>query len=359
MIPRVDERDRLLERLRNAGCSSATIEQAAAEGRLPTLAVELALGGPERHTLTRVARESGLAPDFLRELMQAVGRPNPAPREKVYTDEDIEFARVVHRFAEAGLPREGLLEVARVASVGMAGMAGAVQRVAGDALLKPKDSPFAVGLRYADAAEHLVPLVAHQLDYHFRAHLRDGLRRQLITDAELEEGRLTGTTDVAVAFADLVDYTKLGERLAPEDVGQIAGRLTRLSVSATRRPVQLVKTIGDAAMFVSPDPDALLRTAARLVTAIEAEGEEFPSVRVGAAFGPATTRSADWFGATVNVASRVTQIARPGHLYATEALQERAPDRPWRRKRKRSLRGVEGRVRLFALDGERLAELAG
>jgi len=52
----------------------------------------------------------------------------------------------------------------------------------------------------------------------------------------------------------------------------------------------------------------------------------------------------------VNVASRVSGIARPGQIFATQALQEQTPDRPWRRKRKRSLRGVEGRTRIYALD---------
>ena len=183
-----------------------------------------------------MARESGLSTAFVRELMQAAGRPIPAPRERVYSDEDVRFARIVGRFIETGLPPEGLLEVARITSLAMANTAGAVRRLAGDALLQPGDSEHAVGLRYAAAAEELVPLMASQLDYHFRMHLRDGIHRQLVTEAELQAGRLVGTRDVAVAFADLVDYTKLGERLAPEDVGRIAGRLAQLAVQAIAAP---------------------------------------------------------------------------------------------------------------------------
>ena len=62
------DRDRLLARLRAAGVDDEEIERAAAEERLPTLAVELALGGAGRHSLSHVAREAGLAPRFLREL---------------------------------------------------------------------------------------------------------------------------------------------------------------------------------------------------------------------------------------------------------------------------------------------------
>lgn len=355
----IEDHERLVSRLRRAGVDQEEIERAEEEGRAPTLAVEVALGAPPRHTLTHVAKASGLSNDFLRELMQAVGRPNPAPRERVYTDEDIEFARHVRRFVDAGMPREGLLEVGRITGMGMAQTADAVRRLAGDALLQPGDSADAAALRYATAVEQLVPLFAQQLDYHFRAHLRDAIRRQLLTDEELAKGRLEDTREVAIAFADLVDYTKLGGRLPPEDVGRIAGRLASLAVKSLVRPTKLVKMIGDAAMFSSTEPEALVKTCARLVTAVASEGEDCPELRVGVALGRATSRGGDWFGAPVNVASRVTGVAKPGHLYATEDVQAATEKLEWKKKRKRSLRGVDGRVRLFALDDEALAKLAG
>ena len=129
------DRERLLERVRKAGADEEEIERAAAEERLPTLAVELALGGAGRHSLTHVARESGLASAFLRELMQAVGRPNPGRGERIFTDEDIETARVIKRLVDAGLPRRELLEVGRVLGQGMAHTSEAVRRLVGNALM--------------------------------------------------------------------------------------------------------------------------------------------------------------------------------------------------------------------------------
>ena len=80
-------------------------------------------------------------------------------------------------------------------------------------------------------------------------------------------------------------------------------------------------------------------------------------MRVGVAHGPATTRGGDWFGATVNVASRVTEIARPGRILATEAVRDLAPDEAWQRRRRRaSLKGVDGRLRLFSLDARTAAD---
>lgn len=326
------------------------LERAEEEGRLGTLAVEHALGGMGEHTLTHVARAAGLPGPFLREVMQAIGRPNPTHGERVFTHEDIEFARLVHSLLDAGLPRAEMLEVARVLSQGIANGADAVRRVVGDALLRPGDSEFRLALRATQVADQLGPVIAPLLGYQFRAHLRDGIRGELVTEAERESGRLAGTRDVGVAFADLVDYTRLGERLPPEGLGRIAGRLSELATQAARRPVQLVKTIGDAAMFVSPSVDPLLDAMVGLADAIDAEGSEFPRVRVGIACGPATTRGGDWFGPTINVASRITDLAKPGRILTTDAVQAASPDRSWVRKRRRNLKGVDGRVRLYALD---------
>jgi adenylate cyclase len=344
------DRDELVERLRSGGCADADIEAAEAGGRLASFAVERALGGEERYTLSDLAEASSQGTAFLRELMQAIGRPNPRRGERAYTEEDLEAARLIRRFVDAGLRRQDVLEVGRVISQCMSQAAEAVRRLAGDALLKAGDTEYTVGLRYAQAVDELAPLMPRLLDYHFRSHLRDGMRRQMITDAERQEGRLRGTEEVAIAFADLVDYTRLGEQLAPEDVGQIAARFAALAVKAVERPVRLIKTIGDAALFVSDEVPPLLHTLTRLVKDLGTEGEAFPGVRVGVAYGPATTTAGDWFGGTVNLASRVTGVAKPGRILATAEVEERADGYDFKRTRRRKFKGVEGWVRLFALD---------
>jgi adenylate cyclase regulatory protein len=147
----MDDRERLLCRLQEAGCSSQELEQAERDERLPTLAVERALGSSGAHTLTAVARAAKLDTQFVRALVQAMGRPSSAPRQRAFSDEDIEVARLVRSFIDAGLPRAELLEVARVLSLGMSHTADAVRRAVGDSLLSPGDSQFTIGLRYPEA----------------------------------------------------------------------------------------------------------------------------------------------------------------------------------------------------------------
>jgi adenylate cyclase len=117
-------------------------------------------------------------------------------------------------------------------------------------------------------------------------------------------------------------------------------------VSLTEPPVRLIKTIGDAAMFVSPDPEPLIGVALDLVAAFEQD--ELPSLRAGIAFGPAFVRAGDYYGNSVNLASRVTGIARPGSVLCTKEVREAAEDSfSWSSAGKHKLKGVSGPTPLF------------
>jgi adenylate cyclase len=349
-LEQVEARDELVRRLRAMGQSERAIAAAEREGRLTTFAIELSLGGDRKHSLSAVARESGLSRDFLRRLLQANGRPIAAARERSYTDDDIELARRIKLLIDAGIPRDGILETARVTGHAMSQTAEAVRRTTVSPLVQPGDTDLTLALRYVQAADALAPEVAAVLDLLFRAQLRDGIRSDLVAEAERDAGGLAGTREMAVAFADLVDYTKLGERVPTAQLGQVATRLAELATASIVRPTQLVKTIGDAVMLVSWEVDPMLDTLQALVAAVAAESDDFPPMRVGVAFGPASPRGGDWFGSTVNLASRVTDVGKPGRVYVTEPVVQCAGGRfAWKRSRRRNLKGIDGRTRLYAL----------
>ena len=78
----------------------------------------------------------------------------------------------------------------------------------------------------------------------------------------------------------------------------------------------VVKAIGDAVMVRAESGDAAVELATRIIGLAEKEG--FPAARVGLDTGPATERNGDWFGSTVNTASRVAAAASGGELLMTE-----------------------------------------
>ena len=113
--------------------------------------------------------------------------------------------------------------------------------------------------------------------------------------------------------------------------------------------MRFIKTIGDAVTLVSTDTVALLRAALALVALAE-KFDDFPQLRVGLAVGSAISRAGDWFGSPVNVASRVTGVARPGTVLVAESARDAidsAEGFAWSYAGARHLKGVKGELRLF------------
>jgi adenylate cyclase len=199
----------------------------------------------------------------------------------------------------------------------------------------------------------MVPLLGPLLAYSLQRHLLEQIRSDVIGAADLASGELSTAADVAVAFADLVDFTKLGERIPVEELGRVATRLEELASEVARSPVRLVKLIGDAAMLVSPDPPALAEAALSLVEAADAEGEDFPPLRAGLAYGAAVGQGGDYYGHPINLASRITEVARPASVLASEEATEAIGDGfHYSFAGERSLKGIKGKVRLFRVRRE-------
>jgi adenylate cyclase len=148
-----------------------------------------------------------------------------------------------------------------------------------------------------------------------------------------------------VCFADLVGFTRMGVQVQAQELGGLAGRFAELANEVTSDPVRLIKTIGDAAMFVSPDAAAMVEVALSFVEAMRTA--EMPSVRAGIASGPTLLRAGDYYGHSVNLASRVTGVARPGSVLCAQEVRDAAADAfEWSFAGKHRLKGVGDAVPL-------------
>lgn len=349
-----EERERaarldLLERLHADGVRLEELRQAAAEERLALLPVERVLGGEPRYTIDDLSRESGQNVEALLAERRAMGLPVPDREASVYGEEDLEAARRGARFQEAGFPEEAALEVLRVVGPSMSRIAEAMRGAAAEALARPGDTEKDLGLRLAEFARFASGNWADLLSYVLRQQLLEQVRSDVITRAEAAAGHvIPGAQEVGVAFADLVGFTRLGERRPVDELGAVAERLAEMAEDVADPPVRLVKTIGDAAMLVSSEPRPLLEATLTLVAAAEEEGDEFPQLRAGIALGPALARRGDWYGHTVNVASRVTGTARAGSVLATEPLHDLlAEDYRWSFAGERRLKHIKEPVKLY------------
>ena len=346
--PAREARLELLRALEQEGFTLEELRRAASEDRLALLPVERVLEaeGP-RHTLREVAEAVGLDVEFVQEARRAIGDPAIDPDERVLTDEELELTRHAKVLLDAGLDRERFLELVRVMSHSLDSIASALVATLGEALLQPGDTERDLGLRYAESLRMLAPLAGPALELILNRRLREQIRETVIGRAELESGRLPGAQRVVVAFVDIVGFTELGEQVPADELGAVVRDFEARVESVARPPVRLVKTIGDAAMLVAPEPDPLLDAVLELVDGSR-EDPDAPLLRAGVASGEALQRAGDLYGRPVNLASRLTAFARPGSVVATDEVRDAArTDCRFSFAGNRRFKGVTGEVAVY------------
>ena len=342
------ERLALLEELAAEGVPLSELRRTTASGTVIFLPADRVIVGEERYTAAQVSAMSGVEEDFLVAARRAMGLPVPDPGEALYTEAEVASAKRTLLAREAGISDEEILELMRVLGRGLSQAAESLRLLPLKLVLEPGLSERDLATRYAQAAEALYPMVDPLVSNILALHLRHTAQSEAISALERRGGQLPGSREIAVCFADLVGFTRLGEEVAPEQLGHLAVRLEALSSEVATPPVRLVKTIGDAAMLASPEPEPLLEAALMLIDAADAEGEDFPQLRAGAALGRAVPRAGDWFGRPVNLASRITAIARPGSVLAEREVHDAVQSAyAWSYAGERRLRGIREPVRLF------------
>jgi adenylate cyclase len=338
----------LLEQLSGEGCTLEELREAVASHRLTLLPVERKLAGEgPRYTARKIAELAGLDLEMLLRFRSALGIPVADPDEHLGTDADVEAARAMKRFLELGLPEAGMLQVARTIGMGTARIAEANRELIIRTLTQPGDTERDVALRFAAAAEYMLPLAGPTVVYSLQQHLLEQIRHDVIGATDLASGELGGAVELTVCFADLVEFTRLGEEIAPEELGMVAGRLEEMATAVAEPPVRFVKSIGDAVMLVSTEPEPMVAAALELIHAAEQEGQQFPWLRAGVASGPTLPQSGDYYGRAVNLASRITNVARPGSVVLDEATKEAAVGFDYSYVGERRLKGLDYRVKLF------------
>jgi adenylate cyclase len=337
----------LLDKLHADGASLDELRRAVAEQRLALLPVDRLLSSEARYTAREIAEESGLDLGWFQAQRRVLGLAVPDPDERVYGESDLESARLGSQYREVGLPDDEALEAQRVLGRGMARYAEAVRTLVGQTFLEGGTDEEELATRLEAVAKVLMPLAGPWLEYVFSLHMREALRQEVVTADQLATGRLGQGRETAVAFADLVGFTELGETIPSEELGSVAGRLSRLAEEVIEPPAKIVKEIGDAVMLVSPEPAGLVDAMLRLVE--RSNGEDgFPAIRAGVAYGPAVNRWGDWYGSTVNVASRLTDRARPASVLTTEAVRDAVDGSfDWSFAGEKKLKGLSAPLRTY------------
>lgn len=306
----------LLRDLHADGVPLEELHRAAAEERLMFLPVERALGEEPRYSARQIAEQSGLEYKLLTLQWQALGLPVADPDDAAYGERDLDAARRIKRFLDAGVSPESVVDMARVLGQSLARVAEASRFLVAQSFLGAEATEYDVA-QQARLAPPLADLMEPTLAYVFRLQLVNQLRHEVADRSRLAAGQ----REVTVCFADIVGWTELSEEVEDARIGGLADRLSEMTTDLLRPPVRVVKMIGDAAMLVSTDERPLLDVALELVEAADAD-PEFPQLRAGLASGLAIGRWGDWYGRPVNLASRVCSRARPGSVLVTGPVMD-------------------------------------
>jgi adenylate cyclase len=277
--------------------------------------------GERRYTWPELCREAGVAHEVADRLWRALGFPDVPADARVYTADDLRALKI----ATEGL--DGLLDPQREATVDLmvreARNVGAhlarIAEIEVDALSElgsqgvrqaALEQTFERGLEHSD--------LGWLIFYALRRRLDEALRRRATTELEAQPV-------LAVGFVDLVDFTQTSRRLDQEGLGQMLSRFESVAWDAvTEAGGRLIKLIGDEAMLVCPTATQAAEAALEIVNA--SAGSELPVARAGLAIGPLLVRGGDYFGPTVNLASRLVDRADPGTVAVDERFRAALTD---------------------------------
>ena len=324
--PDASDRLALLEHLAQGGLSVEDMVEADRLGRL-VYAVSDRILFPNGllPTVEQVAKEIEMPAERVARVRMAAGLG--ADLEALVTSAG--FADTLRAFenAAAFFGEDATLAFIRV-------VGSAVRRVAEAAvsLFNAEVAPeLQTELQVAEAFEFgqvlaatIAPVMESLLREHWYEVTRDPTQDQVFNLSHAGEER-----QMAVGFVDLTGSTAWSEALSLRDHAVALARFDAAAWNAAaENRVRVVKMIGDEAMFVSPDPAALVRTALDVCDAA-ARDADLPDARGAVGLGAILSRQGDYFGPVVNLTSRCVKLAEPASVVVTDAARAALEESGW------------------------------
>lgn len=293
------------------------------------------LGAPVELDRDEVSALAGIPEQEARAFWVAMGFAEVPPGEKAFTRRDAEALRHALALRDSGLVAEGtLLVLARAMGQGLSRLAEAHVQVLRDQAvdLTAEQASAAVVAASTDVLPRLEALVVHVWRRQFAA----------ATERAFASLQTDGAPELAVGFIDLVGFTRTSRRIGTVELEDLLERFeSETSARVTAHGGRVVKTLGDAVLFVCDDVASAVEVALLGVDA-HVDDDTVPEVRAGVAVGPLLQRLGDVFGEPVNLASRLTDEARPGTVLVDSQVADALAGSPaytLQRLRRRPVRG--------------------
>ena len=283
------------------------------------------LGDELVYNALEVAAETGASIEQAQRLWRALGFPDRGS-ERAFTQADADAVSTLLSLVEDGsidfdmavdLTRAVGQTMARLADWEVATLVHRVQELAAD---DANGSRATAALRLVEALNEPFEGL---LVYVWRRHLAAAAARVEALGADEAD---LHTTLVTVGFADIVQFTALTNRLDHDRIGDLVEIFeSRCADVVAGQRGRVIKSLGDAVLFVNEDPIRAYDTAEGIIAVIGRD-QRMPDVRVGLSTGSVVTRLGDVFGPPVNLAARLTGVARRNRIIVDGATAERLPE---------------------------------
>ncbi len=305
------------------------------------------LGDAPSLTRLQVSERAGLPLALSKELWRLMGFPQVADDDVAFTEADVRALELSRDLMHLGiLTPERQSALVRTWGRSFARLAEWQTSLLTSVAIESGADP-AEAIAYL--TEDVLPRVDELQSYVWRRHLAAASNRMMAVEAPG-----SNSAPQAVVFVDIVGYTARSRTLSDE---ALVAWLEHFEAKTLEIVVdhggRIIKNIGDEVLFVCDDIEQAAAAAWAMVRAGDDEDDPFPEVRSGIAYGPLVNRLGDVFGPTVNIAARLTSVARPGTVVVNEEAYEAlsatpSEDRSFRRIRRVSVKGYS-RLAAYAM----------
>jgi adenylate cyclase len=283
------------------------------------------LGETPSLTSADVADAAGVSVEHTRRLWRALGFPD-AGEEIAFTDADMDALTTLLGAIEKGaIDFDTAVRMTRAVGQTMARLADWEVATLSARVEQLESGDEATGSRIGSAlriAEQVGIPFEQLLVYAWRRHLAAAVARIEALGANDDD---LHTTQVTVGFADLVRFTALSNELDDDRIGDLVEIFeSRCADVVAASRGRVIKTLGDSVLFVSEDPSRAMEIALGIVDVIGRDGR-LPDVRIGLATGSVIMQLGDVFGPPVNLAARLTGVARRNRVITDRRTAERLP----------------------------------
>jgi adenylate cyclase len=323
-------RVRLMRAFEDAGIEVELIARGIEVGKLSyeNLALFLPEPAPFSETYEDLADEVGRSPELVRRLFREFGLPDTGSDMRLREDEIPVVRELLTVWAEA--EDDELARLARTYGQNIRRIVASDLELASSTLFARlrKELTDEEMRRVAGELGIRVMALGEQLMLWLRGrHLEHEILASTVQNTEdyLQELGIAPKRPPrppAIAFLDLTGYTALTEERGDEAGADLADRLATLVHEAAQpHGGHPVKWLGDGVMFYFSEPRAAVLTGLDLVEQTPATVDV--RARVGVNAGRVIFRDGDYFGRTVNVASRIADYARPGEVLVSDEVKQR------------------------------------